>query len=155
MLKICIGKQNCEDWFDTDSNRDSDWRTGSVLFRVPAWLEARFSSVTRLDSGLARGSMLARGSLLCLKLSSISSSVFLETSAHLGSSRDSTRLCSSRYQGIGSDRLRKLRWTWLGLVFVGACNQDKCAASSGSMTFFLQTDFRTALFSSVRCFLCI
>ena len=53
--------------------------------------------------------------------------------AQLGSFRDSNRLCSARHTMPGSARMRKLRWTWLGLVFVAACNQDKCATFSVSM----------------------
>ena len=90
--------------------------------------------------------MLARSSLLDLELSF--------TSACLSLSQCSFRLISgldlalpASVPGKGSARLRRLRWNRFGLVFVAACNQ-KCAfaTSSGSRTFFLQTDFRLPFF---------
>ena len=65
-------------------------------------------------------------------LSSISSSRLV---SRFSSSRDSTRLCPARYPGIGSASLRRLSWTWFGLVFVAACNQKNNATSSGSMLY--------------------
>ena len=90
---------------------------------------------------MVRGSELARGPLLGLKLSSISSS---RGSARLIS--DSTRLYPAGYPGIGSVTLQKLRWIWF--VFFCCCYHEKYATSSGSRIFFLQTDFILTFFSS-------
>ena len=93
--------------------------------------------------------MLARSSLLGLKLSF--------TSACLSLSQCSFRLISgldlalpASVPGKGLARLQRLRWNRFGLVFVAACNQEKCAfaTSSGSRTFFLQADFRLPFLSS-------
>ena len=90
---------------------------------------------------------MARSSLLGLRLSF--------TSACLSLSQCSFRLISgldlalpASVPGKGSTRLRRLRWNRFGLVFVAACNKEKCAfaTSSGSRTFILQADFRLPFF---------
>ena len=91
--------------------------------------------------------MLARSSLLGLKLSFTSACLSLfQCSFWLISGLDLALPAS--VPGKGSDRLRRLRWNRFGLVFVAACNQEKCAfaTTSGSRTFFLQTDFRLPFF---------
>ena len=91
---------------------------------------------------MARGSELARGPLLGLKLSSISSSWLVSrlSSAHLG-------LDSALPGWVPGDRLGYAAETTLDLVrFFGCCNHEKYATSSGSRIFFLQTDFILFIF---------
>ena len=90
---------------------------------------------------------MARSSLLGLKLSFTSACLSLSQSSFRLISRLDLALPTS-VPGKGSARLRRLRWNRFGLVFVAACNQEKCAfaTSSGSRTFFLQTDFHLPFF---------
>ena len=94
---------------------------------------------------MARGSELARGPLLGLKLSSISSSRLVSrlSSAHLG-------LDSALPGWVPGDRLGYAAETTLDLVqfFFGCCIHEKYATSSVSRIFFLQTDFILTFFSS-------
>ena len=93
---------------------------------------------------MARGSELARGALLGLKLSSISSSRLVSrlSSTHLG-------LDSALPGWVPGDRLGYAAETTLDLArffFFCCCNHEKYATSSGSRIFFLQTDFILTFF---------
>ena len=134
----------------TGSNQVRGSVLGSALFEARIGISARGSVwclTVRLNSEALLGTRsLAGGSLLGWKLSFTSACLSLSQCSFRHISGLDLALPAS-VPGKGSARLRRLRWNRFGLVFIAACNQ-KCAfaASSGSRTFFLPTDFRLLFF---------